>query len=279
MRVDNVHIRMKTLGLVVSLLFLFGCDSLKLPIQMARVSQVEFYRQYFFDEGSLAEVQDDDQRRRQAQQVFRDLIGNTAFNALVKYVDNDLELWRAIKAGEIYTEGSLYIVAYLSLTDDRKNLAFFEGFGRYAVIDGRDPLNPRSLMSSDFTTLSDSIVIRSDMDVVSVNLKQRLYRHFDLLSSIDLKDEERAKTIVKTDSIHHEIAVHNYIQSRNNLDISFEVKLEKVGKDQFRLDYDALHPVKYQDGKVIGHLQFQTHSLSQDKLLDFRWRGSRIRKY
>lgn len=232
--------------LAALLVFLAACRLI--PIQNARVSQVEFYKQYFDVEPSPAacvadEIHPDCERRRleaATDQLFIDLIGEANWR-LLKGMHSLANIRKELRDHEVYIQGLLNFSAYLDPMNHGR--LWVEGTGRYFLM--REKTQEILLYGDFYIPLEKHPV--ADLDNGTMTLGVRLFI-----------------------TLPGETAVFQKSKVRYRVHFDTRAKAHKV----YALDYGKAHEVFLDasgtgSGPVIGHLYFEQPP-TPVKLLDLR---------
>ncbi len=226
-------------ALVLTLFFLAGCRPV--PIQTARVAQMDFYRQYY-DFDHLQET-------NEVVEIITSLVGSRNYNLLLRKV----KLRNTLKAylrDSLEVRGALMFSIYLMPTD--LDSFFIDGIGRYALI-YKETNN--ILFSGDFYIKNNRFSVSDlDKDTLTVQITQSLVRH----------SHPDSISYFESDSIYFKIKM---------LTLSKE-------KGIYVIDYRPMveHPVVYRS-HTIGYLKFDDLPANRYKLIDLRGRGLIKRDY
>ena len=158
-------IRVITLSLIYFIL-LINCSLVRVvPVQIARISQIESYKQTFI----FSEQGEDE--KMPMDKVFTKLLGKYNWQNL-KDSYGTASLYRALIDEKIYLEGIINITIYVDPLDIESFL--LEGFGRYYLILGRTGEEDEILLSGDFQIKLDQHSI-SDLNRGYIYTRVKLY--------------------------------------------------------------------------------------------------------
>ncbi|KAA3656542.1 MAG: hypothetical protein DWQ10_15170 [Calditrichaeota bacterium] len=249
----RIHVGFKSIVVFLFAVFFTGCGSImrKMPIQMARSSQIDFYKQYytFGEETDIVK----------AQGIVARLMGSkeTWVHFTKKYARTNEEFLADIKHKRFYIQGSINLTTYLSPNDH--DLFFVDATGRYAVVYLNRQGEKDVIFTADYAVKNIPFSIKNDIltkQKLKIKVSQVLIRHF---------------TISNASNTNHIL---------DDLPLFFEIKLEKVGKSNqvFRMKYEQhdgqpqQHDV-YFEGEKIGYMLFDKLPYNNAKLFDLRGRG------
>ncbi|KAA3612562.1 MAG: hypothetical protein DWQ05_18080 [Calditrichaeota bacterium] len=233
-------------------LFVSNCSSplRKMPIQMARTTQIDFYKQYY-DFGPAKNI-------GKAQDIVASLMGSkeTWAHFTKRYGRTNEQFLSDIEKKRFYVQGSIILTTYLS--PKNHDMLFVDGTGRYSVIYQRASKN-EILFTADYFIKNIPYSIKNDIltkGILQVKISQVLIRHFNIAGQ---------------PNINHLL---------EDIPLYFEIRLEKAGKNDqvFRIKYVGednqpfSHPV-YFKGDKIGFMQFDNLPNNNDKLFDLRGRN------
>lgn len=239
---------------LLALAWLGGCESVKVvPIQMARISQIEVYEQTFqFTEAPWPPTREHDleQLRRvnaQMDSYLRFMVGPENWQTLKdRYGMSTMR--EELLNRELRIRG--YLQAVISLNPYRDDRFHFEGTGRFFLIRER---TGEILLNGDFHLIPKVHPV-----------DQLKAGHIDV-------DVRQIITRIPGESTHlHDTTVRYRIQ----------IDKSRGRKDVYAIDYRAAHPVyliedpaheRTEDAALIGHLYFDER-LAGAKLIDLRGR-------
>ncbi|BBM87911.1 hypothetical protein [Candidatus Uabimicrobium amorphum] len=151
----------KLMLLTLALLFLQSCRVA--PIQMARVTQIDSYKQtYNFKDES------------QAARALEKLMGQKNWEILIDYLGSS-EYFQELQSKNIFVKGSFVMSITLNPKDHNRFLV--EGFGRYYVV--RNKTN-EVLFSADYRIIEKQHTIDDfqKKKVLNVDVQHSMIRHF-----------------------------------------------------------------------------------------------------
>lgn len=236
------------------LVWIGGCESVRVvPIQMARISQVEVYEQTFqFTEASWPPTRDQslEQLRRvnaQMDSYLRFMVGPENWQTLKdRYGMSTMR--EELLNRELRIRG--YLQAVISLNPYRDDRFHFEGTGRFFLVRER---TGEILLNGDF------------------HLIPKLHPVDQLKAGYIDVDVRQIITRIPGESTHlHDTTVRYRIR----------IDTSRAHKDVYAIDYRAAHPVyliedpaheRTEDAALIGHLYFD-EQLAGAKLIDLRGR-------
>ena len=142
-------------------LFLWGCRVV--PIQVARVTQIETYEQTYNLENET-----------QIAKVLEKLVGEKNWKILIDYLGSS-EYIQELKSQDIAVKGNF--ISSMTLDPQNHNMFLFEGFGRYYVV---RKTTKEVLFSADFRILENthSVDDFKSKGFVGVDIQQFMIRHF-----------------------------------------------------------------------------------------------------
>lgn len=172
-----------------------------------------------------------------ANRVFKDLVGEKNWEAIkAEYLDFDKDLLNK----NIEVQGSL--VLKTSSVPGDLDCFFMEGLGRYFLL---NKATKEIMLSGDF------------------HIKNERYSINDLVNGAILV---RTKQYI--------IKFFSSKQYYQDIPIFFKIHMKTLSEEKhiYSLDYQAEHEVIFND-EVIGYLEFDKSTPSQDKLIDLRGRA------
>lgn len=171
----------------------------------------------------------------QADRVFKNLVGEKNWELLkAKYIESKDDL-----LNEIEVQGS--IVLKISPVPGDLDCFFMEGIGRYFLINRK---NKAIMLSGDYY------------------IKNKRFSINDLVNGVILLDTKQY--------IIHFFSDDQYYQ---DIPIFFKIHMKTISEEKhiYSINYQAKHEVIFND-ELIGFLEFDKSSPSQDKLIDLRGR-------
>lgn len=221
---------------------LFGCSMPRLiPVQMARLPQLETY-EHFFTIGDADNTSEEAQRRAVAEvdDVFTRMIGDKNWQAV-----KDLYGFGAVREelvqGEIYIRGSLAVMIYLDPLSHNSFLV--EGQGRYFLI----------RKESGLIMLQGAFVINPAQHRIADLDKAELPLSIELITT---RITGKPTYYYKGEEVVYKIKIDQ------------RLKREKI----YSIDYQENHEVFLRD-KKIGYLKLDSFgNIPNEKLIDLRGR-------
>ncbi len=220
---------------ILLILFVMQSCSLRLvPVQMARVNQMEFYKQYY----TFVNAQ-------HARDVLSKLIGQKNWDVFQKnYARGDVV--QDLLTGRIEVRGAFTLI--ISLVPTNLDSFFIDGIGRYFLVRKGDTTDDDLIMLTGDYNIKNKRFAISDMkrDTLRVDIKQYTLRYF----------------------------APNQAHYYNDVSIEFKMHMETISEKNriYSLNYDIRHEVLFEN-QVIGYLEFDDSTPPVDKLIDLRGVG------
>ena len=134
------------------------------PIQMARVVQIDTYEHWY-------EIKDE----THADKVFREILGKKNWDAFILYCGDIIDVLKDLREKKIVVQGSVIIT--MSLVPEDHDKFFIEGLGRYYVV--RKSTNEIMFSATYYITENiHSIKSLERNGKIEIEMKQHLIRHF-----------------------------------------------------------------------------------------------------
>jgi len=251
---------LRTLSILIVTFLSQSCGMFRVvPIQLTRVPQIEFYKQ-FYRPGDVST----------ALELADQLIGLEARSFITtRYNWSNNSFLKAFEEKKLFVTGSFTFMIYLSPSE--LDSFFVNAVGRYALVLTENDNKERILFTADFQVKNKGFSIDNDLKNIeegslprlSVTMSQVLTRHFS------------AKNRKNADYLVHAVP------------LQFDLIMERVNGDKnlYRIKYmngdqPEEHPVFYsyeKGGKVIqkeiGYMQFDNLRHNNLKLIDLRRRN------
>lgn len=232
------YLNSKVNGCFVSLVILlltstslYHCSFPKIPIQSARINQIDFYKQYYDFKSDTTF----------ADRVFSQLMGKRNWDTFKKYYVSS-KLLEATDNKMLYIEGALSYIIHL--VPSELDSFFVDGIGRYFLIHENDQDDKKIIMTGDF-------YIKNRRYALSVLEKGAMEVEISpfLLRYIGLDDPE-----------------YNYA---TNVPVTFNIQLKSLSAQEkiFQIDYSANHFVTFA-ADTIGYMIYDQSN--RDKIIDLR---------